>query len=92
MISNEFVEGSIGTLVDEIDVLDNAIKSKKSLLDDINDIDQQKISIDDSISDLRTKINTYNEEIKNLEEQLKITKQLCPSCEGEGFVTIYKAD
>ncbi len=92
MISNEFVEGSIGTLVDEIDVLDNAIKSKKSLLDDINDIDQQKISIDDSISDLRTKINTYNEEIKNLEEQLKITKQLCPSCEGEGFVTIYKAN
>jgi peptidoglycan hydrolase CwlO-like protein len=91
-VSNEFVEGSIGILVDEIVDLDNEVKNKQSLLDDIDEIKEQQKHADISISDLKTKIENYNKEIKILEEQLKTTKEICSSCDGEGFVTIYKAN
>ena len=92
LVSNEFVEGSIGILVDEIVDLDNEVKNKQSLLDDIDEINEQQKHADISISDLKTKIENYNKEIKILEEQLKTTKEICSSCDGEGFVTIYKAN
>jgi chromosome segregation ATPase len=92
LVSNEFVEGSIGILVDEIVDLDNEVKNKQSLLDDIDEIKEQQKHADISISDLKTKIENYNKEIKILEEQLKTTKEICSSCDGEGFVTIYKAN
>lgn len=91
-IALEFVEGDLGQLVKKIETLEETFNDKNQILDDCSDAAEELKKINKSIETLNIDIENYNKQIEELLEQQRTTKVICSSCEGEGYVTIYKAE
>jgi hypothetical protein len=62
------------------------------MLDEVNSIEEETQSIDGFINTLQSEIENYDREINTLIEKQKTTTSVCPTCEGDGFVTTYKVN
>jgi exonuclease SbcC len=92
IIANEFVNGVLGQTVTQIIETEKTVSDKKVALDEVSSIEQETRSIDGFIDNLQTEIEAYDKEIDILIERQKTTTSICPTCEGDGFVTSYKVE
>ena len=92
IIANEFVNGVLGQTVTQIIETEKTVSDKKLALDEVSSIEQETRSIDGFIDNLQTEIEAYDKEIDILIERQKTTTSICPTCEGDGFVTSYKVE
>lgn len=92
IVANEFVNGVLGQTVKLIVETDTIITNKRDMLDEVNSIEEETRSIDGFINTLQSEIENYDREINTLIEKQKTTTSVCPTCEGDGFVTTYKVN
>ena len=92
IVANEFVNGVLGQTVTLIVETDTIITDKRNMLDEVNSIEEETQSIDGFINTLQSEIENYDREINTLIEKQKTTTSVCPTCEGDGFVTTYKVN
>jgi len=92
IVANEFVNGVLGQTVTLIVETDTIITNKRNMLDEVNSIEEETQSIDGFINTLQSEIENYDREINTLIEKQKTTTSVCPTCEGDGFVTTYKVN
>jgi len=92
IVANEFVNGVLGQTVTLIVETDTIITNKRDMLDEVNSIEEETQSIDGFINTLQSEIENYDREINTLIEKQKTTTSVCPTCEGDGFVTTYKVN
>lgn len=90
IVANEFVNGVLGQTVTQIVETDTIITNKRNMLDEVFSIDEETQSIDGFIDTLKSEIENYDREINTLIEKQKTSTSVCPTCEGDGFVTTYK--
>jgi uncharacterized coiled-coil DUF342 family protein len=92
IVANEFVNGVLGQTVNKIVEIDKLISEKREMLDEVSSIDEETQSINGSIDTLQSEIENYDKEINILLEKQKTTTSVCPTCDGDGFVTTYKVE
>ena len=92
IVANEFVNGVLGQTVTLIVETDKIITNKRDMLDEVNSIEEETQSIDGFINTLQSEIENYDREISTLIEKQKTTTSVCPTCEGDGFVTTFKVN
>ena len=78
--------------VNNIVEIDKLISEKREMLDEVSSIDEETQSINGSIDTLQSEIENYDKEINILLEKQKTTTSVCPTCDGDGFVTTYKVE
>jgi len=91
-ISQEFISGSIGIVVNDITTLNSSIVDKKSIIDDAEETQDEISSTNQSISNIQKKIDEYEIQIEKLLETQRISKVICSSCDGEGYITVIKEE
>jgi len=92
IVANEFVNGVLGQTVTLIVETDTIITNKRNMLDEVNSIEEETQSIDGFINTLQSEIENYDREINTLIEKQKTTTSVCPTCEGDGFITTFKVN
>lgn len=91
-ISEHFINGELGKVVDKIIVLETTITDKNTVLDEVELIEEQSVEIENHLQKLKNKIQEYDNRIQELEQEQKTTKVLCSSCNGEGYVSLTKGN
>jgi exonuclease SbcC len=92
IVANEFVNGVLGQTVNKIVEIGKLISEKREMLDEVSSINEETQSINGSIDNLQSEIENYDKEINILLEKQKTTTSVCPTCDGDGFVTTYKVE
>ena len=92
IVANEFVNGVLGQTVNKIVDINTLISEKREMLNEVSSIDEETQSINGSIDTLQSEIENYDKQISILLEKQKTTTSVCPTCDGDGFVTTYKVE